>query len=72
MAKQTAPTPPPAAGQPIDDAGVPATYANFCRVMSNPEELILDFGLQRELANRETPIKINQRIVLSHTNAQRL
>ena len=40
--------------------------------MSNPEELILDFGLQRELTDRETPVKIKQRIVLSHTNGQRL
>ena len=29
----------------VDDAGILATYANFCRVTGTPEELIIDFGL---------------------------
>jgi len=34
----------------IDDSSVDAEYANFCRVSSTPEELILDLGLTLGLA----------------------
>src|SRR5687767_13240740 len=43
-----APQQPVAAGQPtitVSENNVEAHYANFCRVMSTPEELVLDLGL---------------------------
>jgi hypothetical protein len=34
---------------PVDETGIAATYANFCRVTGPPEELIVDFGLNKQV-----------------------
>ena len=47
-AAEGAPAQPTATGQQaitVSDETVEAHYANFCRVMSTPEELVLDLGL---------------------------
>lgn len=57
----------------IDLSKTQVAYANFCRVTGTPEELIVDFGLNAELASVPTsPIEISQRIVLNYYTAKRL
>ena len=34
---------------PVDETSIAATYANFCRVTGTPEELIVDFGLNKQV-----------------------
>ncbi|MCH8921580.1 MAG: DUF3467 domain-containing protein [Planctomycetes bacterium] len=72
----------PAADQPqqqqrlqiqLDDTGISARYANFCRVNGTPEELIIDFGLNAQPfgAPAET-LRVNQRLVINYYTAKRL
>ncbi|QGQ25978.1 DUF3467 domain-containing protein [Gimesia benthica] len=57
----------------VNDANVIASYANFCRVSSTPEELILDLGLNPQpLDPANTEINVGQRIILNHYTAKRL
>lgn len=57
----------------VNDANVIASYANFCRVSSTPEELILDLGLNPQpLDPANTEITVGQRIILNHYTAKRL
>lgn len=57
----------------IDDGGVHAAYANFCRVSSSPEELILDLGLNPQpYATGEVTVRVSQRLILNHYTAKRL
>jgi hypothetical protein len=57
----------------VDDSGAQPTYANFCRAMASPEEVILDFGLNPQpfTAGRQD-VKANQRIVMNYYTAKRL
>ena len=68
---------PAAAGQTqtltVDDSNVSAGYANFCRVSSTPEELILDLGLNpNPYATGEVTVPVGQRIIMNHFTAKRL
>lgn len=57
----------------VDDSAIVACYANFCRVSSTPEELILDLGLNpNPYAPTQTTVKVSQRIILNHYTAKRL
>ena len=57
----------------VDDVEAHAGYANFCRVSSTPEELILDLGLNpTPYATGKVEVKVNQRIILNHFTAKRL
>jgi hypothetical protein len=57
----------------VDDSQCSAGYANFCRVSSTPEELILDLGLNPQpYATGETTVKVTQRIIMNHFTAKRL
>ncbi|MCH2212802.1 MAG: DUF3467 domain-containing protein [Fuerstiella sp.] len=57
----------------VDDSNVHAGYANFCRVASTPEELILDLGLNpNPYAAGKVNVKVNQRIIMNHFSAKRL
>lgn len=57
----------------VDDSKMSSSYANFCRVLGTPEELIVDFGL-----NTQTPggppeaVVVSQRIVMNFYTAKRL
>jgi len=72
--------PQPAAGEQagqatihVDDSLCSAGYANFCRVSSTPEEMILDLGLNpNPYATGETTVKVSQRIIMNHFTAKRL
>ena len=57
----------------VDDSNVVAGYANFCRVSSTPEELILDLGLNpNPYAQGEVTVPVGQRIIMNHYTAKRL
>ena len=57
----------------IDDSKATALYANFCRVMGTPEELILDFGLNPQPFGIPTePIAVTQRIITNFYTAKRM
>ncbi len=57
----------------VDDANIHATYANFVRVTGTPEELIVDFGLNKQVAGDDTnPVHLTQRLVLNFFTAKRL
>ena len=57
----------------VDDSAVTAGYANFCRVSSTPEELILDLGLNpNPYAAGETTVNVSQRIIMNHYTSKRL
>jgi len=57
----------------VDDSGVDACYANFCRVSSTPEELILDLGLNpTPFANGDITVPVSQRVIMNHITAKRL
>jgi hypothetical protein len=56
-----------------DESKLTAAYANFCRVMGTPEELIVDFGLNPQPMGAPThPIAVTQRIVVNYFTAKRL
>jgi hypothetical protein len=57
----------------VDDSGAEPTYANFCRVMTTPEEVILDFGLNPQpFTAHKQVVKANHRIVMSIYTTKRL
>lgn len=57
----------------VDDSDVNASYANFCRVSSTPEELILDLALNPQpYGTGITKINVAQRVILNHYTAKRL
>lgn len=57
----------------VDDSSVSAHYANFCRVSSTPEELIMDLGLNPQpYASGNTTVRVSQRIIMNHYTAKRL
>ena len=57
----------------IDDSKVMALYANFCRVMGTPEEMIIDFGLNPQpVGMPKEPIAVTQRIVTNYYTAKRM
>lgn len=66
-----------AAAQPVQQVIEPADleplYANFARVSGLPEELILDFGLNPQVAGGQpAAVKISQRLVVNYYTAKRL
>ena len=57
----------------VDDSNAIACYANFCRVSSTPEEMILDLGLNPQpMGLSEVTINVSQRIIMNHYTAKRL
>lgn len=66
--------PPQAPVQSIEEPeGLQPIYANFCRVASTPEELILDFGLNTQpFGATSQPVKVSQRLVVNYYTAKRM
>jgi hypothetical protein len=57
----------------VDDSQAEPTYANFCRVMTTAEEVILDFGLNLQpFAPGPQNVRANHRIVLNEFTTKRL
>lgn len=67
-------TPRPEAVQvPVDESHITGTYANFCRVTGTPEELIVDFGLNKQVGGTSPEtIQLTQRIIVNFYTAKRL
>ena len=68
-------TPPAQAAQQFntDASGISTVYTNFCRVSVTPEELVLDFGLNTQIAPTPTEtVKLSHRIVMNFFTAKRL
>lgn len=60
-------------GVQVDDSQIVAGYANFCRVSSTPEELILDLGLNPQPAGQgDVKVQVSQRVIMNHYTAKRL
>ena len=58
---------------PVDESHIVATYANFCRVTGTPEELIVDFGLNKQVSGTSPEtIQLTQRIIVNFFTAKRL
>jgi len=69
----TAPAPIGRNGIEVNDAKCLASYANFCRVTGTPEELIVDFGLNKQVGpDVADPIEISQRLIVNFFTAKRL
>src|SRR5262245_54639296 len=57
----------------VDPSSLSTVYANFCRVTGTPEELVLDFGLNTQMApTAGEPIKLTHRLVMNFYTAKRL
>lgn len=57
----------------VEPADLEPLYANFCRVASTPEELVLDFGLNPQPFGQPTlPVKVSQRLVVNFYTAKRM
>jgi hypothetical protein len=58
----------------FDDSKALALYANFCRVIGTPEELIIDFGLnpQSPFGVPTQAITVSQRIIMNYFSAKRM
>jgi hypothetical protein len=57
----------------VDSSSLSTVYANFCRVTGTPEELVLDFGLNTQMAPVPSePVKLTHRLVMNFYTAKRL
>ena len=54
---------------PVDESHIVATYANFCRVTGTPEELIVDFGLNKQVGGT-APKRFSSRSGSSSTSSR--
>ena len=67
----------PGATQPTirwDDSSLKSSYANVCNVSSTREEVVLIFGINQtwERGQKEIPVQLTDRIILSPFAAKRL
>jgi len=58
----------------ISTENLKTTYANVCRIAQTPNEMIVDFGLNPNFFGNilSEPLKLENRIILSHDAAKRL
>ena len=57
----------------MDTSELSTIYTNFCHVTFLPEELILDFGLNTQMApTPNQPVKLTHRVVMNFFTAKRL
>jgi hypothetical protein len=58
----------------VDASHLSTAYANFCRVTGTPEELVLDFGLNTQMAPVPggEPVRLTHRIVMNFYTSKRL
>ncbi len=78
--RESTPAPAPDAAQQQqirvrwDDTNMKSSYANVCNVASTREEVVLLFGVNQawNTAQREIPVQLSDRIILSPHAAKRL
>lgn len=57
----------------VDISKISSCYANFCRVLGTPEELIVDFGLNTQVpGGPPEAVTASNRIVMNFYTAKRL
>src|SRR5438067_13244974 len=58
----------------VDISNLKISYANVCRIAQTPNEVIIDFGINPNFFGQilDAPLKLDQRIILSHDAAKRL
>ena len=57
----------------VDDSKSTAQYANFCRLLGTPEELLMDFGLNSHpTGTTAQKVMVTQRVVTGWHTAKRL
>lgn len=57
----------------VDDSAAVSRYANFCRIVGTPEEMMIDFGLNPQpFEVSAVPIPVTQRIVTNYFTAKRM
>ena len=69
------PTNPGSERQPqISQSEMKTSYANVCRIAQTPNEVIIDFGINPNFYGTilEEPLKLDNRIIMSHDAAKRL
>lgn len=63
----------PVAQPLVEPSDLEPIYANFCRVASTPEELVLDFGLNpHPFGQNAAPVKVSERLVVNFYTAKRM
>jgi len=74
MAEETTQTDAGENAPTIDTEDLKTTYANVCRIAQTPNEMIVDFGLNPNFFGTilAEPLKLENRIILSHDGAKRL
>lgn len=71
--QQAAPAPATGVQIRLNESKLVSSCANFCRISSTPEELILDMGLNTQPMSPETQnVELTQRVILNHYTAKRL
>ena len=72
-ASSALPNAPAAAQLLIDDSRASADYANFCRLLNTPEELLIDFGFNLQpMTAAGQSAQITQRVATGWHTAKRL
>jgi len=68
------PETPPEGNQFVtDNRSISTVYTNFCRVMTTPEELVLDFGLNPQVVpHPDEAVHLTHRVVMNFYTAKRL
>ena len=58
----------------IEQTELKVSYANVCRIAQTPNEVIVDFGMNPNFFGNilEEPLKLENRIIMSHDAAKRL
>lgn len=57
----------------LDDSNSPTNYANFFRITSTPEEVVIDLGLNTAgFGPGHATIKVTDRVVINYYTAKRL
>jgi hypothetical protein len=57
----------------LDDREAPTAYANFARVNTTPEEVIIDFALNpNPFRTGKQEVKVNHRLIMNYYTAKRL
>lgn len=74
---EATPTRVPRGGQPTirwDDTNMKSSYANVCNVASTREEVVILFGINQawNSAQKEIPVQLTDRIIISPFAAKRL
>ncbi len=74
LTSQPSASPPPQTHQmSVDESDVSVHYSNVCRLLTSPDELLVDFGFTPQLMGENTErIELTQRVTMGWFMAKRL